>query len=152
MLYFRWYPVVSHFNNPPQLDVLVPSARQCLVIGPGWEPCWGLTTSTLMESTMRDTHPIFIVSSSLPGVFSFSEPDGAPWVLRLPRAGVRAGHGREGSHLDLLPWKEDLSPNIKALLYLAAASRRSPLVSFSAEIRIEALCPLVSESLHVVLF
>lgn len=62
MLYFRWYPVVSHFNNPPQLDVLVPSARQCLPIGPGWEPCWGLTTSTLMESTMRDTHPIFIVS------------------------------------------------------------------------------------------
>lgn len=61
MLYFRWYPVVSHFNNPPQLDVLVPSACQCLVIGPGWEPCWGLTSSTLMESTMRDTHPIFIV-------------------------------------------------------------------------------------------
>lgn len=69
MLYFRWYPVVSHFNNPPQLDVLVPSAHHCLVIGPGWEPCWGLTTSTLMESTMRDTHPGFIVSPSLPGVF-----------------------------------------------------------------------------------
>lgn len=101
MLYFRWYPVVSHFNNPPQLDVLVPSARQCLVIGPGWEPCWGLTSSTLMESTMRDTRPIFIVFPPLPGVFSFSEPDGAPWVLRLPQAGVRAGHGREGSHLDL---------------------------------------------------
>lgn len=62
MLYFRWYPVVSHFNNPPQLDILVPSAHQCLVIGPGWKSCWGLTTSTLMESTMRDTHPIFIVS------------------------------------------------------------------------------------------
>lgn len=117
MLYYRWYPVVSHFNNPPQLDVLVPSARQCLVTGPGWEPCWGLTTSTLMESTMRDTNPIFIVSHpSL--VFSPSLSQMAPpWVLRLPRAGVRARHGREGSHLDLLPCKEDLSLNIKALLY-----------------------------------
>ncbi len=86
--------------------------------------------------------PHFYCFPSLPGVFSVSEPDGAPWVLRLPRAGVRAGHGREGSHLDLLPCKEDLSLNIKALLYLAAVSGRSPLVSFLAEIRIETLCPL----------
>lgn len=71
---------------------------------------------------MRDTHPIFIVSLSLPGVFSFAEPDGAPWVLRLPQAGVRAGHGREGSHLDLLPRKEDLSHNIKALTARGALS------------------------------
>lgn len=96
--------------------------------------------------------PHFYCFPSLPGVFFFSEPDGAPWVLRLPRAGVRAGHGREGSHLDLLPCKEDLSLNIKALLYLAALFGRSPLVSFSAEIRIETLCPFVCESLHVVLF
>lgn len=115
MPYFRWYPVVSHFNNPPQLDVLVPSARQCLVIGPGWEPCWGLPSSTLMESTMRHTHPIFYCFASFPSVFSFSEPDGASWVLRLPQAGVRAGHGREESHLDLMPCIEDLSLNIKAL-------------------------------------
>ncbi|TNN86642.1 hypothetical protein EYF80_003110 [Liparis tanakae] len=54
-----------------------------------------------------------------------SRPDGAPWVLRLPRAGVRAGHGREASHLDPLPRKEDLGLNIKAELYLAAVSRRS---------------------------
>lgn len=91
MLYFRWYPVVSHFNNPPQLDVLVPSARQCLVIGPGWEPCWGLTTSTLMESTMRDTHPIFIVSHpSL--VFSPSLSQMAP-----PGCWGRHGQGSEQS-------------------------------------------------------
>lgn len=70
-----------------------------------------------MESTMRDTHPIFIVSPSFPGAFSFSEPDGTPWVLRLPQAEVRAGHGREESHLDLLPSKEDLSVNIKALTH-----------------------------------
>lgn len=102
---------------------------------------------------MRDTHHIFIVSLSFPVVFSFSGPDGAPWVLRLPWAGVRAGHGREGSHLDLLPCKEDLSLNIKALLYLAAVSRRSPLVSFLADIRRETLLvPLISESLHVFLF
>lgn len=102
MLYFRWYPVVSHFNNPPQLDVLVPSARQCLVIGPGWKPCWGLTSSTLMESTMRDTHPVFYCFPPVHAAFAFAEPDGAPWVLRLPQTGVRAGHGREESHLDLL--------------------------------------------------
>lgn len=101
---------------------------------------------------MTDTHPIFIVSPFLPGVFSFSEPDGAPWVLRLPRAGVRAGHGREGSHLDLLLCTEDLSLNIKALLYLATVIRRSPLVSFLAEILDGGFVPLVSKSLHVVLF
>lgn len=101
---------------------------------------------------MTDTHPIFIVSPSLPGVFSFSEPDGAPWVLRLPRAGVRAGHGREGSHLHLLLCTEDLSLNIKALLYLATVIRRSLLVSFLAEILDGGFVPLVSKSLHVVLF
>lgn len=85
MVYFRWYPVVSHFNNPPQLDVLVPSARQRLVSGPGWEFCGILTSSTLMESTMRDTHPNFYCWFSLPGVFDSLEADGAPWVLRLPR-------------------------------------------------------------------
>lgn len=89
MVYFRWYPLVSHFNNPPQLDVLVPSARQCLVIGLGWEPCWGLTSSTLMESTMRDTHPIFIVSHpSL--VFSSSLSQMAPpgcWGCHGPGSG-----------------------------------------------------------------
>lgn len=51
---------------------------------------------------MRDTHPIFIVSQPFPAASCFSEPDGAPWVLRLPQAGVRAEHGREESHLDLL--------------------------------------------------
>lgn len=59
--------------------------------------------------------PHFYCFLSLPSVFSFPGPDGAPWVLRLQWAGVRAGHGREGSHLDLLPCKEDLSLNIKAL-------------------------------------
>lgn len=86
--------------------------------------------------------PHFYCFPSLPGVFFFSEPDGAPWVLRLPRPGVRAGHGGKGSHLDLLPYKEDLSLNIKALLNLTTVSRRSPLVSFSAEIRIKAVRPL----------
>lgn len=66
------------------------------------------------EHNERHTHH-FYCFPSFPGVFSFSEPDGAPWVLRLPQAGVRAGHGREESHLDLLPCKEDLSLNIKAL-------------------------------------
>lgn len=78
MLYFRWYPVVSHFNNPPQLDVLVPSARQRLVIGPGWEPCWGLTSSTLMESTMRRTHPHFYCFPHPSLVFSPSPSQMAP--------------------------------------------------------------------------
>lgn len=71
MLYFRWYPVVSHFNNPPQLDVLVPSARQRLVTGLGWKLCWGLASSTLMESTMRDTHPAFYCFPPYPATFSF---------------------------------------------------------------------------------
>lgn len=84
--------------------------------------------------------PHFYCFPSLPGVSSFSEPDGAPWVLRLPQPGVRVGHGREGSHLDLLPYKEDLSLNIKALLYLTAVFRRSPLVRFTAEAGIKALC------------
>lgn len=101
------------------------------------------------EHNEGHTPHFYCFPPSLPGVFSSSEPDGAPWVLRLPWAGVRAGHGREGSHLDLLPYKEDLSLNIKASLYLAAVYRRSPLVSFSAELRVEALC---SMSLHVVLF
>lgn len=101
---------------------------------------------------MRDTHPIFIVSPSLPGVFSLAEPDGAPWVLRLPRAGVRAGHGREGSHLDLLPCKKPLSLNIKASLYLATASRRSLLVGFFSRNWDRDFVPHTSESLCVVLF
>lgn len=72
---------------------------------------------------MRRTRPIFIVSPSFPGVFAFSEPDGAPWVLGLPQAGVRAGYGREESHLDLLPHKEDLSLNIKVLATGGVSSR-----------------------------
>lgn len=131
MLYFRWYPVVSHFNNPPQLDVLVPSARHCLVIGPGWSPVEALPP-TLWWRAQWGTHTVVLLFPHPSLVFfSFSEPDGAPWVLRLLRAGVRAGHGREGSHLDLLACKEDLRGNIKALLYLAAASRRSLLASWN---------------------
>lgn len=108
MVYFRWYPVVSHFNNPPQLDILVPSAHQRLVIGAGCEPCGGHTSSTLMESTMRDTHTALL----------FLCP---PWCVLLPRArwrplgaGVALGRGQSrawqrGRHLDLLPLRGSAS-------------------------------------------
>lgn len=91
--------------------------------------------------------PHFYCFSPLPGVFSFSEPDGAPWVLRLLRAGVRAGHGREGSHLDLLPCKEDLSLKIEALptrgaLSICSLKKVNACHLFKAENRIENLCPL----------
>lgn len=102
MLHFRRYPLVSHFNNPPQLDVLVPSARQCLVIQPGWKPCWGLTFSTLMESTMRDTHPVLLFPHSFLLLSLSPSQMVPPWVLRLAKAGVRNTRGWGDSHLDLL--------------------------------------------------
>lgn len=87
---------------------------------------------------MRDTHTILLFPLPPWCFFSFSEPDGAHWVLKLPLAGFRPGHGREGSPLDVLPRKEDLTLNIKALVYLTSVS--TTLASFLNEIRIKVVC------------
>lgn len=84
--------------------------------------------STLMESTMRDAHLIFIVSSP-----SLSAPPrllGARWrplgaEVAMARGQSRAWQGGEPLK-DLLPCKEDLSLNIKACFYLTAVCRLPP--------------------------
>lgn len=90
MAHFRWYRLVSHFNHLPQLDLLVPSARQHLV-----DFC-----CTLMERAQSATlpHPPVLFSAASDG----------------HRARVRSGPGLSRSpDGSLLRWcKQLLTPEL----------------------------------------
>lgn len=130
MLYFRWYPLVSHFNNPPQLDILVPSARRCLVTGSRLEVLLRPDHEHFDGEYNEGRHLIFIVSSPSLVVFFLPNHLWARWrplgaEVVTARGQSRAWQG--GKPLkDLLPCKEDLSLNIKASFYLTAVCRSPP--------------------------
>lgn len=130
MSYFRWYPLVSHFNNPPQLDILVPSARWCLVTGSRLEVLLRPDHERFDGEHNEGRAPHFYCFHSLPRVFF---PPCLLWArwrplgseVAMARGQSRAWQGGEPLK-DLLPCKEDLSLNIKASFYLTAVCRSPP--------------------------
>ena len=113
MLYLRWYPLVSHFNNPPQLDVLVPSARKRLVTGPGQEPGLG-PHHPLFDGEHNERYvPLFLLLTIPP---RRSPPLRTRW--RPLGVGVTTGRGQDRTRQagsDSQPCKDGLILNREAL-------------------------------------